>query len=137
MANSLERVTATPAALERIEELRQRLGPLIFFQSDGCEGSTPMCYPAGEFSPSDTDVYLGNLGGTPFYMGFEQFGRCGHIQLVIDVGAGSGARSPLDRQADCRFLSRPRRFTEEESALLNAGRRTTAFEPQQQGDDRA
>jgi uncharacterized protein (DUF779 family) len=128
MANSLERVTATPAALERIEELRQRHGPLVFFQSGGSDGSTPMCYPAGEFSPSDTDVYLGNLGGTPVYMGLDEFGQCEHVQLVIDLAAGS---------AECRFLTRSRRYTEEECALLRAGRRTTAFESQQQGDDRA
>ena len=43
------RVVATPAALTLIAELAARHGPLMFHQSGGCcDGSAPMCYPAGE-----------------------------------------------------------------------------------------
>jgi len=44
------RVAATPAALELIAELTAEYGPVIFHQSGGCcDGSSPMCYPAGDF----------------------------------------------------------------------------------------
>ena len=119
MTISLERVTATPAALDFIEELRRRHGPVMFFQSGGCcDGSAPMCYPAGEFDLSDSDVYLGNLGGTPFYMGLEQFAYWEHTQLIIDVVAGNGGMFSLDNGTGRRFLTRSRLFTDEECALL-------------------
>ena len=126
MDHIIARVTATPAALELIAVLRSRHGPLMFFQSGGCcDGSTPMCYPAGEFSISDTDVYLGNLDGTPFYMGSEQFEYWEHTQLIIDVVNGMGGMFSLDNGTGKRFLTRSRLYTDEESALLE-GRRTHA-----------
>jgi uncharacterized protein (DUF779 family) len=119
MATAPARVTATPAALDFIEELRQRHGPLMFFQSGGCcDGSAPMCYPAGEFNLSDTDVYLGKLNDTPFYMGVEQFAYWEHTQLIIDVVAGNGGMFSLDNGTGRRFLTRSRLFTDDECALL-------------------
>jgi uncharacterized protein (DUF779 family) len=119
MATSIERVTATPAALDFLDELRRRHGPLMFFQSGGCcDGSAPMCYPQGEFNLSDTDVHLGNLGGTPFYMGVEQFGYWEHTQLIIDVVAGNGGMFSLDNGTGRRFLTRSRLFSDDECAQL-------------------
>ncbi|MGJ9420619.1 DUF779 domain-containing protein [Massilia sp. CMS3.1] len=121
MTTSLERVTATAAALDFIEELRRRHGPVMFFQSGGCcDGSAPMCYPEGEFNLSDTDVHLGNLNGTPFYMGSEQFAYWEHTQLIIDVVAGNGGMFSLDNGTGRRFLTRSRLFTDDECALLRA-----------------
>ncbi len=63
------RVDATPAALELMERLRAKHGPLMFHQSGGCcDGSSPMCYPLGEFIVGDSDVQLGEVDGEPFYM---------------------------------------------------------------------
>ena len=119
MHHAIARVTATPAALDMIAALRDRHGPLMFFQSGGCcDGSTPMCYPAGEFSISDTDVYLGNLDGTPFYMGREQFEYWEHTQLIIDVVEGNGGMFSLDNGTGKRFLTRSRLFSDEELAML-------------------
>jgi uncharacterized protein (DUF779 family) len=121
MAPAPARVTATPAALGFIEELRQRHGPLMFFQSGGCcDGSAPMCYPAGEFNLSDSDVHLGDLDGTPFYMGSEQFAYWEHTQLIIDVVAGNGGMFSLDNGTGRRFLTRSRLFTDEEWGALSA-----------------
>jgi uncharacterized protein (DUF779 family) len=119
MAAAIERVTATPAALAFIGELRRRHGPLMFFQSGGCcDGSTPMCYAAGEFNLSDTDVRLGSLDGTPFYIGREQFAYWAHTQLIIDVVAGNGGMFSLDNGTGRRFLTRSRLFTDKENAQL-------------------
>jgi len=119
MSTPIERVIATPAALAFIVELRGRHGPLMFFQSGGCcDGSAPMCYPAGEFNISDTDVCLGSLDGTPFYMGQEQFGYWEHTQLIIDVVAGNGGMFSLDNGTGRRFLTRSRLFSDEECAQL-------------------
>jgi uncharacterized protein (DUF779 family) len=121
MKNALARVTATDAALEMIATLRQQHGPILFFQSGGCcDGSSPMCYPVGEFDISDTDVYLGNLNGAPFYMGLEQFEYWEHTQLIIDVVAGNGGMFSLDNGTGRRFLTRSRLFTDDEFRILNA-----------------
>ena len=46
----VKRVTATDAALQLIDRLREKHGPLLFHQSGGCcDGSSPMCYPRDEF----------------------------------------------------------------------------------------
>jgi uncharacterized protein (DUF779 family) len=120
MTHALDRVVATPAALQMIAELRGRHGPLMFFQSGGCcDGSAPMCYPAGEFDVSETDVYLGNLDGAPFYMGLEQFAYWEHTQLIIDVVAGNGGMFSLDNGTGRRFLTRSRLFTDEEFRRLS------------------
>ena len=43
-------VSATPAALELIDEIVADHGSVMFHQSGGCcDGSSPMCYPKGEF----------------------------------------------------------------------------------------
>jgi uncharacterized protein (DUF779 family) len=119
MRHQLARVIATDAALAMIDALRSRHGPVMFFQSGGCcDGSAPMCYPIGEFNISDTDVYLGNLNGAPFYMGLEQFAYWEHTQLIIDVVDGNGGMFSLDNGTGQRFLTRSRLFTDEEFALL-------------------
>ncbi|MEW6374139.1 MAG: DUF779 domain-containing protein [Pseudomonadota bacterium] len=121
MTTTVERVTATPAALAFIGELRARHGPLMFFQSGGCcDGSAPMCWAMGEFNLGDSDVCLGELDGAPFYIGSEQFAYWEHTQLIIDVVAGNGGMFSLDNGTGRRFLTRSRLFSDEECALLQA-----------------
>ena len=113
------RVTGTDAALQMLAELRARHGPVMFFQSGGCcDGSAPMCYPLGEFAVSDSDVLLGDLDGTPFYMGAEQFAYWEHTQLIIDIVKGNGGMFSLDNGTGRRFLTRSRLFTDDEFAAL-------------------
>jgi len=116
-----ERVLATPAALALIASLRARHGPLMFFQSGGCcDGSAPMCYPAGEFQLGDGDVLLGSLDGMPFYMGADQFAYWEHTELIIDVVAGNGGMFSLDNGSGQRFLTRSRLFSDAELQQLPA-----------------
>lgn len=113
------RVVATDAALQMMATLRARHGPLMFFQSGGCcDGSAPMCYPAGEFAVSDSDVLLGELDGASFYMGAEQFAYWEHTQLIIDVVTGNGGMFSLDNGTGRRFLTRSRLFTDAECNAL-------------------
>jgi uncharacterized protein (DUF779 family) len=117
------RVTATAAALDLIAELRQRHGPLMFFQSGGCcDGSAPMCYAAGDFQVGDDDVYLGHLDGVPFYIGAAQFEYWQHTQLIIDVVTGMGGMFSLDNGSGKRFLTRSRLYSDDEAARLETKR---------------
>jgi uncharacterized protein (DUF779 family) len=119
-------VTATEAALGLIDRLRAKHGDLMFHQSGGCcDGSSPMCYPLGEFMTGDQDVLLGEVGGTPFYIGRPQFAYWKHTQIVLDVVPGRGGMFSLEGPEGIRFLTRSRVFTDEEiQALRRAGRIT-------------
>ena len=116
---TVERVKVTEAAVELIRKLRAAHGPLLFHQSGGCcDGSSPMCYPAGEFRIGQNDVRLGEVEGTPVYIGGKQFELWKHTQLVIDAVPGRGAGFSLEAPEGYRFLTRSRVFSDEEAAEL-------------------
>lgn len=118
-SNLVDRVIATDSALALLASLREKYGPLMFFQSGACsDGSSPLCYALGEFCVGSADVYLGNLDGTPFYVGHEQFEYWKHAQLIVDVVHGTGEVDSLDSGTGKRFLTRSRLFSEEENKLL-------------------
>ncbi|UFJ39637.1 DUF779 domain-containing protein [Brevibacillus humidisoli] len=115
----VQKVLATEAALQLIERLKQKHGPLMFHQSGGCcDGSSPMCYPLGEFHVGDSDVLLGEIGECPFYMSRAQYEYWKHTQLVIDVVKGRGGMFSLEGPEGVRFLTRSRVFDPEEYRLL-------------------
>lgn len=121
MTEMVPRVTATAAALELIELLKAKHGPLMFHQSGGCcDGSSPMCYPAGEFRIGGQDVLLGEIGGCPFYMGAAQFEYWQHTQLTIDVVPGRGGMFSLEGPEGKCFLTRSRLYSNAEWATLQA-----------------
>ncbi len=117
-------VLATDSALALIERLKMLHGDLLFHQSGGCcDGSSPMCFPRGEFMIGDSDVQLGEIGGTPFYMSKSQFEYWKHTELTIDVVPGRGGMFSLEGPEGLRFLTRSRMFTEDEYGKLeSAGR---------------
>jgi uncharacterized protein len=120
MANErVPRVTATPAAIELIEEIRAEVPDILFHQSGGCcDGSSPMCYPTGEFRLGSRDVKLGEVAGVPVFIGAAQFEAWRHTQLILDVVPGRGGMFSLDNGREKRFLARGRVFTPEEAAAL-------------------
>jgi uncharacterized protein (DUF779 family) len=119
------RVVLTPAAAELLRRLRAMHGPLMFHQSGGCcDGSSPMCFPDGEFKIGDSDVHLGDLqveGVEPvsFFMSGSQFEYWKHTHLTVDVVKGRGSGFSVEAPEGVRFMIRSRLFTDEESAALN------------------
>jgi uncharacterized protein len=104
-----------------LRELVAQHGPLLFHQSGGCcDGSSPMCFPRGEFRVGERDVLLGELEGTPFYIGGQQFQVWQHTQLLIDVVPGCGSGFSLEAPMGVRFLTRSRVFDPDERAWLEA-----------------
>jgi uncharacterized protein (DUF779 family) len=115
----VERVTITDAAADLVERLVGQYGPLLFHQSGGCcDGSSPMCYPRGDFRVGASDVYLGEVAGQPFYMGRAQFAYWEHTHLTVDVVPGRGSGFSVEAPEGVRFLIRSRLFTDDESAAL-------------------
>ncbi len=112
---STPRVLVTPAAEATIDLLRAEHGPLMFHQSGGCcDGSSPMCFAAGEFRVGTNDVWLGQIHGCDFFMSASQFEYWKHTQLTVDVTKGRGASFSLEIPLGVRFLIRSRLFTDEE-----------------------
>lgn len=113
------RVKVTDEAKKVIAELRSKYGELMFHQSGGCcDGSSPMCYPAGEFLVGSSDVWMGEIDGCDFYMAKDQFEYWKHTELTIDVTPGRGASFSLEIPLGVRFVTKSRVFTDEESHNL-------------------
>jgi uncharacterized protein len=118
-------VVVTAAAAELLARLQDRHGPVMFHQSGGCcDGSSPMCYPLGDFLVGDRDVLLGLLDvgpeGVAVWISGPQYQAWKHTQLVIDVVPGRGGGFSLEAPEGVRFLSRGRVFTDDEKAQLEA-----------------
>jgi uncharacterized protein (DUF779 family) len=115
------RVLVTDAAADLLRRLRDRHGAVMFHQSGGCcDGSSPMCYPQGEFIVGDRDVLLGVVDGVPVWISGPQYQAWKHTQLIIDVVPGRGAGFSLEAPEGVRFLTRGRAFSAEENAALAA-----------------
>ena len=113
--DEVPRVELTPAAAELLRRLREAHGPLMFHQSGGCcDGSAPMCYPAGEFRTGGSDVLLAELDvpgvGEPvtFWMSRSQYEVWSHTRLIVDVVEGRGSGFSLEAPEGVRFLIRSR-----------------------------
>ena len=115
----------TASAEDLLRTLYATHGPLMFHQSGGCcDGSSPMCYQAGEFRVGGSDVLLGELkvAGIPesigFWMSATQFEYWKHTHLTIDVVPGRGGGFSLESPEGMRFLIRSRLFSDQEWAIL-------------------
>jgi hypothetical protein len=117
-------VVVTAAAAELLTRLQDRHGPVMFHQSGGCcDGSSPMCYPLGDFLVGDRDVLLGVLDVgpdvVPVWISGPQYQAHysdKRTQLVIDVVPGRGGGFSLEAPEGLRFLSRGRVLTDDEQA---------------------
>jgi uncharacterized protein (DUF779 family) len=133
--DTISRVAVTDAAAGLLARLRRQHGELMFHQSGGCcDGSSPMCYPDGDFLLGDADVHLGDLrladgpddtaGATgeaftvPVWMSRAQFEYWRHTHLTIDVVPGRGSGFSVEAPEGVRFLIRSRLLTDAELATL-------------------
>jgi uncharacterized protein len=109
----VDKVIATPSALELVAFLKTKHGPeLMFHQSGGCcDNSAANCYLPGEITMGTGDVYLGEIGGCPFYIGRSQYEYWKHTQLIIDVIDGQGGNFSLEGSEGKAFHTRSRVFT--------------------------
>jgi len=118
----VERVTATAATLELIEQLKAAHGPdLIFHQSGGCcDNSAANCYLPTDLTIGPYDVHLGEIGGVPFYISASQYEYWKHTQLIIDVVEGHGGTFSLEGGTGKAFHTRSRLYDDAEMAAVEA-----------------
>jgi len=77
----------------------------MFFQSGGCcDGSSPMCFPDGEFLLGPNDLLLGEAGGCPFYIDADQYERWNRPAFVLDLAPGSGSSMSLEETHAVHFV---------------------------------
>ena len=121
-AGSVSRVTITEAAAQVLQDLIIPHGPVMFHQSGGCcDGSSPMCYPLGEFRVGAADVLLGRVfPDTAFWISADQYEYWRHTHLTVDVVPGRGGGFSLEAPEGVRFVIRSRLFTDAETAVLEA-----------------
>ena len=118
---SPHRVDLTGEAADLLRRLAGTHGPLMFHQSGGCcDGSSPMCYPDGDFITSEADVHLGDLvvdglpAPVPFWMSVSQYEYWKHTHLTVDVVPGRGSGFSVEAPEGVRFLIRSRLLTDAE-----------------------
>jgi len=117
----------TAEAADLLRRLSAQHGALMFHQSGGCcDGSSPMCYPFGEFIVGSSDVLLGSLviqgvaEELPVWMSAAQFEYWRHTHLTIDVVPGRGGGFSLEAPLGVRFLIRSRVLTDQELTDLES-----------------
>lgn len=121
------RVDVTAEAEELLRKLTKLHGPLMFHQSGGCcDGSSPMCYPAGEFKVGGQDILMEvlNIDGIEqpinFWISAAQFEYWKHTHLTVDIVQGRGSGFSVEAPEGKRFLIRSRLFSDEEWQILKS-----------------
>ena len=114
-----KRVDITDEARAVVDRLRESHGALMFHQSGGCcDGSSPMCFPLGEFRVGGSVVLLGRIYDCPFYMARDQFELWQNTHLTVDVVPGRGASFSAEIPLGVRFVIRSRLFSDVELTTL-------------------
>jgi len=61
----------------------------MFVRSGGCRaGSTPMCFPDGQFLIRDVDLLFGDIDGSPFYVDPRVDEAWNQTLVILDVEPG-------------------------------------------------
>ena len=101
------RVRATPEAVELIERLVEKHGPVAFFQSGGCcDGTATNCLTSGGAAAERRrdQARRGRRGAV--YVNTEAYRRWGRPDFVIDVAAGAAGAFALEGLEEVHFVSR-------------------------------
>ena len=116
----IKRLDATQKALDLIDMLESKFGPLMFYQAGGCcEGTQPQCFEKGGFFTRTNDVCIGNIKGFEFWLDKDLFEYWKHAHFTLDVTDGIGAGGfSLETPYGKTFKIIYRLFTEEEAANL-------------------
>ncbi|WP_164111358.1 MULTISPECIES: DUF779 domain-containing protein [Sphingobacterium] len=112
----ISRLAITKKALQLVERLEQKHGPLMFYQAGGCcEGTQPQCFEKGSFYPRMNDVLIGHIKDYEFWVDRNLFEYWQHAHFTLDVleGFGPGGFS-LESPLGKTFKVHYRLFTEQE-----------------------
>ena len=101
-------VAGTSRAIDLIERLKRRHGPLAFLHAGGtCDGVEPLCLTRDELLPGAGDLHLGEVAGSPIYVDRTKYDGWGRPAFVIDVAPGPASGLFLAGLEEEHFVTRP------------------------------
>ncbi len=115
------RLAITDAARQVVEYLKEKHGPLMFYQAGGCcEGTQPQCFEKGGFFPRMNDAMIGLVEGYEFWVDRDLFEYWQYSHFTLDVldGFGPGGFS-LETPLGKTFTIHYRLFNENELQNLS------------------
>ena len=99
------KITATEKAIQVVEMLQLKHGPIIFEQTSGCcDGTVPLCIKAEGHYISSQLVVVGYIAEVPYYIEKRQFPYLEHMQMEMDVIEGQGASFSLESTEGYGFI---------------------------------
>ncbi len=114
-----QQVEITPKAREVVRKLKDQYGEVIFHQSGGCcDGTAPMMIEKDDFYLDDSDIFLGEIEGIPYYMSEDMYEIWKYTHITVDVTEGRGSTFSLEIPLGLRFIIHSRIMTGEEAASL-------------------
>lgn len=116
----IKRIDATDKAISLIKILREKHGPLMFYQAGGCcEGTQPQCFEKGAFYLRMNDVCIGLIEDCEFWVDRDLFEYWKHAHFNLDVldGFGVGGFS-LETPLGKTFIVHYSLFSKDELANL-------------------
>lgn len=117
-------VTATEAARELIDELRNEHGPLSIHVS-GSYGVTVICLKARELNIGARDVLIGTIDEVPLFLMTSEIDYWRGSTIILDVARGIGAGFSLEGPRGVHFTLRkranPKKRSWDANAILAAG----------------
>lgn len=111
----MPKIEITESAEKIVSQLKEKYGDLIFHQSGGCcDGSAPMIFEKDDMYLDESDILLGKIADTPFYMNKDQYDYWKHTHLTVDITEGRGASFSLEIPLGVRFIVHSRLLTEKD-----------------------
>ncbi len=114
-----QQVEITDKASEVVRKLKKQYGEVIFHQSGGCcDGTAPMMIEKEDFYLDDSDIYLGELEGIPYYMSEDMYDIWKYTHITVDITEGRGSTFSLEIPLGLRFIIHSRIMTGDEAKSL-------------------
>ena len=114
-----QQVEITEKAAEVVRKLKDEYGEVIFHQSGGCcDGTAPMMIEKEDMYLDDSDIFLGELEGVPYYMSEDMYDIWKYTHITVDITEGRGSTFSLEIPLGLRFIIHSRIMTGEESKSL-------------------
>jgi len=114
-----QQVEITDKAAEVVRKLKDQYGEVIFHQSGGCcDGTAPMMIEKDDFYLDDSDIYLGELEGVPYYMSEDMYDIWKYTHITVDITEGRGSTFSLEIPLGLRFIIHSRIMTGDEAKSL-------------------
>ena len=99
------KITATEKAIQVVEMLKYKHGPIIFEQTSGCcDGTLPLCIKTEGHYISSQLVIVGYIADVPYYIEKRQLPYLEHYTLEMDVIEGQGASFSLESAEGYGFI---------------------------------